>query len=197
MQNPLHSNGIFVIEQIVTVQLKANEGVGILFFQSSVLCGNSAIQHRKLTLSFLSGSTPFLFLICQIAVGLNHQVDIPLNLRPAQCGFLMFRVMVKFQTFAIVVHKSAAAIQIIVGMPADAVLLCKCFGTELSVGLNLIQLSDSLLTVLIAGAMPAQLVFDFRLRQNKSGGRFFVLRSVDHFDLLGFGGDIGVEETQL
>ena len=105
--------------------------------------------------------------------------------------------MVKFQTFAIVVHKSAAAIQIIVGMPADAVLLCKCFATELSVGLNLIQLSDSLLAVLIAGAMPAQLVFDFRLRQNKSGGRFLALRSVDVLDLLCLGGDAGVEETQL
>ena len=32
---------------------------------------------------FLSGSTLFLFLICQIAVGLDHQVDIPFHLRPA------------------------------------------------------------------------------------------------------------------
>lgn len=197
MQNPLHNSGILVIEQIAAIQFKAHDSVWILLFQGRIfLCGGT-IQHQKLTLGLLSGCTPLLFLIGQVSVRLNHQVDIPLNLRPAQCGFLMFRVMVKFQTFAIVIHKSAAAIQIIVGMPADAVLLCKCFGTELSVGLNLIQLSDSLLTVLIAGAMPAQLVFDFRLRQNKSGGRFFVLRSVDHFDLLGFGGDIGVEETQL
>ena len=45
--------------------------------------------------------------------------------------------------------------------------------------------------------MPPQLVLNFSLRQNKSGGRFFALRSVDFFNLLGFGGDVGIEETQL
>ena len=31
--------------------------------------------------------------------------------------------------------------------------------------------------------------------QNKSGGRFLALRLVDFFNLLGFGGDVGIEET--
>jgi len=43
--------------------------------------------------------------------------------------------------------------------------------------------------------MLTQFVFDFSLRQNKSGGRFFALRLVDGFNLLGFGRDVGIEET--
>ena len=105
--------------------------------------------------------------------------------------------MDKFQTLTIMVHKSAAAIQIIVGMPADAVLLCQCLGTELFVGLGLIQLNDSLLSILKSRAVFAQFMLDFCLRQNKSGGRFLVLRSVDCFNLLGFGGDAEIEKTQL
>ena len=45
--------------------------------------------------------------------------------------------------------------------------------------------------------MLTQFVFDFSLRQNKSGGRFFALRLVDFFNLLDFGGNVGIEETQL
>lgn len=40
-----------------------------------------------------------------------------------------------------------------------------------------------------------QLVLNFSLRQNKSGGRFFALRLVDFFNLLDFGGNVGIEET--
>ena len=108
----------------------------------------------------------------------------------------MFRVMDKFQTLAIMVYKSAAAIQIIMGMPTNAVLFCQRFGTELSVGLCLIQFHDSLLAILKVGTM-LQFMLDFCLRQNKSGGRFLVLRSVDQFNLLGFGGDAEIEKTQL
>ena len=43
--------------------------------------------------------------------------------------------------------------------------------------------------------VPPQFVLNFSLRQNKSGGRFFALRSVDGFNLLGFGGDVGIEKT--
>ena len=43
--------------------------------------------------------------------------------------------------------------------------------------------------------MLAQFVLNFSLRQNKSGGRFFALRSVNMFDLLGFGGDGGIQKT--
>ena len=153
MQNPLHGNGIFVIEQIIAVQFKAHEGVGILLFQGSILCGNRAIQYRKLTLSFLSGSALFLFLIGQVTVGVNHQVDILFCLCPAQSDFLIIRVVDKFQAFSIVIHESTAAIQIIVGTPADAVLLCQCSGSEFSVGLVLVQLDDSLLAILKVGTM--------------------------------------------
>lgn len=88
-------------------------------------------------------------------------------------------------------------IQIIVGMPADTVFLCQCFGTELSVGLCLVQFNNSLFTILIPRAILAQFMLDFSLRQGKSGGRFLVLRSVDCFNLLGFGGDAEIEKTQL
>ena len=44
-------------------------------------------------------------------------------------------------------------IQIIVGTPADAVLLCQCSGSEFSVGLVLVQLDDSLLAILKVGTM--------------------------------------------
>jgi len=43
--------------------------------------------------------------------------------------------------------------------------------------------------------MLAQFILNFSLRQNKSGGRFFALRSVDMFNLLGFGGDDGIQKT--
>ena len=109
---------------------------------------------------------------------------------------MIIRVVDKFQTLSVVVHKSAAAIQIIVGMPTNAVLFRQRFGTELSVGLCLIQFNDSLLAILKVGTM-LQFMLDFCLRQNKSGGRFLVLRSVDCFNLLGFGGDAEIEKTQL
>ena len=51
------------------------------------------------------------------------------------------------------------------------------------------------LDILKTGTMLAQFILNFSLRQNKSGGRFFALRLVDGFDLLGFGGDVGIEEA--
>ena len=194
VQNPFHLDGIVSIEMIVFAQLESNQRIRVLFFQCGVfLCGGT-IQHRKLTLGLLSGSSFFLFLIGQVAVGVNHQVDISFHLRPAQRGFLMFRIMDKFQTFAIMVHKSAAAIQIVMGMSTDAVLLSQRFGTEFSVGLNLIQLGDTLLAVLKVGTL-LQFMLDFSLRQNKSGGRFLALRSVDILDLFCFGGEDSIQKT--
>ena len=105
--------------------------------------------------------------------------------------------MVKFQPSPVVVDEASAAIQIIVGVPTDTVLLCQSLGTEAAVRLGLVQCHNALLTALKPGAMLTQFVFDFSLRQNKSGGRFFALRLVDGFNLLGFGRDVGIEETQL
>ena len=138
-----------------------------------------------------------LFSIRQVAVGLNHQVDILFHLCPFQDGFLVVRVTLEFQPFPIMVDKASAAVQKIVGVPTDAVLLCQRFGTEIAVGLGLVQCHNALFTTRKPRTMLAQFVFDLRLRQNKSGGRFFALRSVYLFNLLGFGRDVGIKETQL
>ena len=103
--------------------------------------------------------------------------------------------MVKFHSSPVVVDKPSAAIQIIVGVPTDAVFLCQCLDTEIAVGLGLVQCHNTLLATLKPGAVLTQFVFDFSLRQNKSGGRFFALRSVNLFDLLGFGGEDSIQKT--
>ena len=105
--------------------------------------------------------------------------------------------MVEFQPLPVVIHKAPAAVQKIVGVPTDAVFLCQCLGTEVAVCLGLVQCHNTLLATLKPGAVLTQFVFDFSLRQNKSGGRFFALRLVDLFNLLGFSRDMGIKETQL
>ena len=138
-----------------------------------------------------------LFFVGQVAVGLDHQVDILFHLRPFQGYFLVVGATLKFQPLPVVVDEAPTAVQRIVGVPTDAVLFCQRFGAEIAVWLGLVQCHNALLTALKPGAMLTQFVFDFSLRQNKSGGRFFALRLVDLFNLLGFGGDVGIEETQL
>ena len=103
--------------------------------------------------------------------------------------------MVKFQSLSVMIYKTPASVQKIVGVPTNAVLLCQCFGTEFAVRLGLVQCHNALLATCKPRTMLTQFVLDFSLRQNKSGGRFFALRSVDFFNLLGFGGDVGIEET--
>ena len=104
-------------------------------------------------------------------------------------------VTLEFQSLPVVVDKPSAAIQIIVGVSADAVLFRQCFSAEFAVGLCLVQFDDPLLAILKTGTMLAQFILNFSLRQNKSGGRFFALRLVDGFNLFGFGGNVGIEET--
>ena len=103
--------------------------------------------------------------------------------------------MVEFQTLPVVVHKPPASVQKIVGVPTNAVLLCQCFGTEFAVRLGLVQRHNALLAARKSRTVLTQFVFNFSLRQNKSGGRFFALRSVDGFNLFGFGGNVCIEET--
>ena len=105
--------------------------------------------------------------------------------------------MVKFHSSPVVVDEASTAVQKIVGVPTDAVLFCQRFGTEIAVWLGLVQCHNALLAILKSRTMLAQFVFDLSLRQNKSGGRFFALRLVDGFNLLGFGRNVGIEETQL
>ena len=107
----------------------------------------------------------------------------------------MVGVMIKFQPLPVVIHKAPVAIQKILRMSADAVLFRQCFSAEFAVGLCLVQFDDPLLAILKTGTMLAQFILNFSLRQNKSGGRFFALRSVDMFNLLGFGGDDGIQKT--
>ena len=103
--------------------------------------------------------------------------------------------MVKFHSSPVVVDKPSAAIQIIVGVPTDSVLLCQSLGTEFSVRLGLVQCHNALLATCKPRTMLTQFVLDFSLRQNKSGGRFFALRLVNFLDLLGFGGDVRIQKT--
>ena len=54
--------------------------------------------------------------------------------------------MVEFQSLLVVVDKPSAAIQIIVGVPTDTVLLCQSLGTEAAVRLGLVQCHNALFT---------------------------------------------------
>ncbi|RJV98841.1 hypothetical protein DW937_03815 [Faecalibacterium sp. AM43-5AT] len=80
-------------------------------------------------------------------------------------------------------------------MPADAVLLCQRFGTEFPIRLGLVQCHNALFAAHKSRTVLTQFVFDLNLRQNKSGGRFFALRSVNLFDLLGFRRDGSIQKT--
>ena len=65
---------------------------------------------------------------------------------------------------------------------------------EFSVRLQLINFPYPKFAAFNIGTSP-QRIFNLRLRQNKSGGRFFALRSVNLFDLLGFGGEDSIQKT--
>ena len=75
----------------------------------------------------------------------------------------MVRVTLEFQPFPIMVDKTAAAVQKVVRMSTDAVLMCQCFGAEFAVRLRLVQFDDPLLAILETGTMLAQFVFNFSL----------------------------------
>ena len=107
----------------------------------------------------------------------------------------MVGVMIKFQSLPVVIYKATTTVQKIVGVPTDTVLLCQCFGTEVAVGLGLVQRHNALLAARKSRTVLTQFVFNFSLRQNKSGGRFFALRLVDLLDLLGFRRDVRIQKT--
>ena len=65
----------------------------------------------------------------------------------------MIRVVVKFKSFSIMIYKTAAAIQKILRMSADAVLFRQCFSAEFAVGLCLVQFDDPLLAILKTGTI--------------------------------------------
>ena len=71
--------------------------------------------------------------------------------------------MVKFHSFPVVVDKPSAAIQIIVGVPTDSVLLCQSLGTEAAVWLGLIQCHNALFAAHKSRTMLTQLVLNFSL----------------------------------
>ena len=109
----------------------------------------------------------------------------------------MVGIMLKRQPLAVMVKPTTASVQISVRGTTGAVW-CVFFGEsfcpELSVRLQLINFPYPKFAAFNIGASP-QRIFNLRLRQNKSGGRFFALRLVDFFNLLDFGGDVGIKET--
>ena len=124
--------------------------LGIVFFLTKL--PNQVFGMGQVGIRFCAdgrrGRVMLLFSIRQVAVGLNHQVDILFHLCPFQDGFLVVRVTLEFQPFPIMVDKASAAVQKIVGVPTDAVLLCQRFGTEIAVWLGLVQCHNALLTAL-------------------------------------------------
>ena len=104
-----------------------------------------------------------LLLFRQVAVGLDHQVDILFHLCPFQDGFLVVRVTLEFQSLPVVVDKPSAAIQIIVGVPTDSVLLCQSLGTEVAVRLGLVQCHNALFAAHKSRTVLTQLVLNFSL----------------------------------
>ena len=109
----------------------------------------------------------------------------------------MVGIMLKRQTLAVMVKPAATSIQIGVRGATGSVwsiFFGKSFCPEFSVRLQLINFPYPKFAAFNIGTSP-QSIFNLRLRQNKSGGRFFALRSVYLFNLLGFGGDVGIEET--
>ena len=72
--------------------------------------------------------------------------------------------MVKFQSLSIMIYKTTAAVQKIVGVPTDSVLLCQRFGAEVAVSLGLVQCHNALFTVHKSRTVLAQFVLNFRLR---------------------------------
>ena len=107
----------------------------------------------------------------------------------------MVGVMVKFQSLPVVIYKATTTVQKIVGVPTDAVFLCQRFDTEIAVWLGPVQCHNALFTAHKSRTVLTQFVLDFSLRQNKSGGRFLALRSVNLLNLLGFGGKDGIQKT--
>ena len=75
----------------------------------------------------------------------------------------MIRVVVKFKSFSIMIYKTAAAIQKILRMSADSVLLCQRFGAEVAVGLGLVQCHNALFAAHKSRTMLTQLVLNFSL----------------------------------
>ena len=72
--------------------------------------------------------------------------------------------MVKFQSLSVMIYKTPAAVQKIVGVPTDAVFLCQCLDTEIAVCLGLVQCHNALFTAHKSRTVLAQFVLNFRLR---------------------------------
>ena len=109
----------------------------------------------------------------------------------------MVGIMLKRQTLAVMVKPTIASVQIGVRGAAGSVwgvFFRQSFCPEFSVRLQLINFPYPKFAAFNIGTSP-QRIFNLRLRQNKSGGRFFALRLVDFFNLLGFRRDGGIEET--
>ena len=194
-QEPGDGMGILAVEQVEAAQLKADQRVPVQRFQRRIFGGRVIVQHGKLLLGLLHGGTKLLFVFGKIAVRLDHQIDVLLDLTPTEKRFLMAGIVFKLQTVPAVGHKAAAAVEIFVGAAADAILLCQRFSADFTVLLSSVQFNDPLFSTSEHRSLLTQFVLDLCLRQRKSGGRFLVLRSVDYLDLFCFGGDGRIQKA--
>ena len=97
-------------------------------------------------------------------------------------------VLVLFRLYSFPLQRTSLHFSELSSAPASHLVLCDSQGMLLS-SFSEVQ------RILKTGTMLAQFILNFSLRQNKSGGRFFALRLVDGFNLFGFGGNVGIEET--
>ena len=163
IQESCDGMGVLTVEQIEAAKLKTDQRVPVQCFQRGIFSGRVIVQHGKLTFCLLHGGTKLLFVVGKITVGLYHQIDVLLDLTPAEKCFLVVRIMLELQAPPVVGYEAAAAVEVVVGVSACAELLCQCFGTELAVRLGLVQLYDPFLSVHKASTMLAQLVLDLSL----------------------------------
>ena len=155
--------GILAVEQVEAAQLKADQRVPVQRFQRRIFGGRVIVQHGKLLLGLLHGGTKLFFVFGKIAVGLDHQIDVLLDLTPAEKRFFMAGIVFKLQTVPAVGHKAAAAVEIFVGAAADAILLCQRFGAEFAVLLSLVQFNDPLFSTGEHRSLLTQFVLDLSL----------------------------------
>ena len=87
--------GILTVKQVEAAQLKADQCVPVQCFQRRIFGSSGIVQHGKLPLGLLHGGTQRLFVFSKIAVGLDHQINVLLDLIPAEKRFPVVGVVLK------------------------------------------------------------------------------------------------------
>ena len=95
IQEPGDGMGILTVKQVEAAQLKADQCVPVQCFQRRIFGSSGIVQHGKLPLGLLHGGTQRLFVFSKIAVGLDHQINVLLDLIPAEKRFPVVGVVLK------------------------------------------------------------------------------------------------------